>query len=188
MIVQLDPLRQCRHRLQVSALCLRRHRDHRDLDHPGRRCRRSTGQAQTRKIVTTANAQWLRPFQAEPYAIWNATTGATVTVTVYGTINAGAVPNNDDIWIEVEYLRIVGYAPWHHRHHHQGQSAGEQCGGGIGRLTLERRRQSARAGRRSSWWPRCPRRSPAWPDTSTCACAPPRRRTTYYIDPKIELT
>ena len=60
-----------------------------------------TGQAQSRKIVTTANAQWLRPFQAEPYAIWNATTGANVTVTVYGTINAGAVPNNDDIWMEV---------------------------------------------------------------------------------------
>jgi hypothetical protein len=63
-----------------------------------------TGQAQTRKIVTTANAQWLRPFEAEPYAIWNTVTGTTVTVTVYGTINAGAVPNNDDIWLEVEYL------------------------------------------------------------------------------------
>jgi hypothetical protein len=63
-----------------------------------------TGQAQSRKIVTTANAQWLRPFKAEPYAIWNPTTGANVTVTVYGTINAGALPNNDDIWLEVEYL------------------------------------------------------------------------------------
>lgn len=63
-----------------------------------------TGQAQTRKIVITANSQWLRPFLAEPYSIWNATTGANVTVTVYGTINAGAVPNNDDIWIEIEYL------------------------------------------------------------------------------------
>ena len=62
------------------------------------------GQAQARKIVTTTNAQWLRPFQAEPYAIWNTVTGATVTVTVYGTINAGAVPNNDDIWIEVCFL------------------------------------------------------------------------------------
>ena len=62
------------------------------------------GQAQSRKIVTSANAQWLRPFEAEPYAIWNTTTGANVTVTVYGTINAGAVPNNDDIWMEVEYL------------------------------------------------------------------------------------
>lgn len=63
-----------------------------------------TGQAQTRKLVTTANAQWLRPFKAEPYAISNAITGSNVTVTVYGTINAGAVPNNDDIWLEVEYL------------------------------------------------------------------------------------
>jgi hypothetical protein len=63
-----------------------------------------TGQAQSRKIVTTANSQWLRPFQAEPYAIWNSTIGANVTVTVCGTVNAGALPNNDDIWLEVEYL------------------------------------------------------------------------------------
>jgi hypothetical protein len=63
-----------------------------------------TGQAQSRKIVTTANAQWLRPFRAEPYAIWNARTAANVVVTVCGTINAGAVPNNDDIWMDVEYL------------------------------------------------------------------------------------
>jgi hypothetical protein len=63
-----------------------------------------TGQAQSRKIVTTANSQWLRPFKAEPYAIWNPTTGANVTVTVFGTINAGALPNNDDIWLEAEYL------------------------------------------------------------------------------------
>jgi hypothetical protein len=63
-----------------------------------------TGQAQSRKIVTTANSQWLRPFKAEPYAIWNPTTGANVTVTVYGTINAGALPLNDELWLEVEYL------------------------------------------------------------------------------------
>ena len=63
-----------------------------------------TGQQQSRKIVTTANSQWLRPFKAEPYAIWNAVTGANVTVTVCGTVNAGALPNNDDIWMDVEYL------------------------------------------------------------------------------------
>jgi hypothetical protein len=63
-----------------------------------------TGQAQSRKLVTTANSQWLRPFKAEPYAIWNPITAANVTVTVCGTINAGALPNNDDIWMEVEYL------------------------------------------------------------------------------------
>jgi hypothetical protein len=63
-----------------------------------------TGQAQSRKIVTTANSQWLRPFKAEPYAVWNSKIGATVMVTVYGTINAGALPNNDDIWLDLEYL------------------------------------------------------------------------------------
>ena len=63
-----------------------------------------TGQLQSRKIVTTANSHWLRPFKAEPYATWNPTTGATVTVTVCGTVNAGASPNNDDLWLEVEYL------------------------------------------------------------------------------------
>ena len=68
-----------------------------------------TGQAQSRKIVTTANSQWLRPFKAEPYAIWNPTTGANVTVTVCGTVNAGALPNNDDIWMEVEYLGSLSF-------------------------------------------------------------------------------
>ena len=68
----------------------------------------ANSQAQSRKIATAANVQWLRPFKAEPYAIWNPTTAANVTVTVYGTINAGALPNNDDIWIEVEYLGDSG--------------------------------------------------------------------------------
>jgi hypothetical protein len=68
-----------------------------------------TGQAQSRKIVTNnylsgTVPQWVRPFRAEPYAIWNPTVGADVTVTVYGTINAGALPNNDDIWMDVEYF------------------------------------------------------------------------------------
>src|SRR4249919_1290470 len=62
------------------------------------------GQLQSRKIVTTANAQWLRPFKAEPYAVWNAITAANVTVTVCGTINSASLPNNDDIWIELTYL------------------------------------------------------------------------------------
>lgn len=62
------------------------------------------GQLQSRKLITTTNAQWLRPFMAEPYAIWNPVTGANVTVTVCGTINAGALPFNDEIWLEIEYL------------------------------------------------------------------------------------
>ena len=60
-------------------------------------------QQQSRKIVTTANAQWLRPFQAEPYAAWNGVSGEDVTVTVYGGA-FGLLPNNDEIWMEVSYL------------------------------------------------------------------------------------
>lgn len=61
-------------------------------------------QAQSRKIVTSANAQWLRPFKCEPMAIYNSTVGSAVTATVCGTVNAGALPQNDDIWTEFEYL------------------------------------------------------------------------------------
>jgi hypothetical protein len=67
-----------------------------------------SGQAQSRKIVTAANAQWLLPFKAESYAIWNPTTGANVTVTVYGVAADDVVPNNDEIWIEAAYLSDSG--------------------------------------------------------------------------------
>ena len=63
-----------------------------------------TGQAQSRKIVTTANAQWLRPYKAEPLAIWNPTVGSPVTVTVCGTVQSSALPYTDELWMEVEYL------------------------------------------------------------------------------------
>jgi hypothetical protein len=67
------------------------------------------GQVQSRKIVTTANAQWLRPYAAQPLAAWNAATGSSKTVTVYGTVNAGALPNNDDIWLEVSGLTNASF-------------------------------------------------------------------------------
>jgi hypothetical protein len=56
------------------------------------------------KIITTANARWATPFECPPIAIWNTVDGSSVTVTVEGIWGGGAVPNNDDIWIEVEYL------------------------------------------------------------------------------------
>jgi hypothetical protein len=63
-----------------------------------------TGQAVARKLRTLTPVQWLKPFKAEPLLIWNGTTGANVTVTVYGAAVAGSLPNNDDIWFETEYL------------------------------------------------------------------------------------
>jgi hypothetical protein len=56
------------------------------------------------KIVTSAYSSWVSPFECTPSIIWNDTTGGNVTVTVYGIWGGGAVPNNDEIWIEVDYL------------------------------------------------------------------------------------
>lgn len=55
------------------------------------------------KIVTSSAAAWVHPFESMPMAIWNDTTAANRTVTVYGIWGGGAVPKNDDIWIEVTY-------------------------------------------------------------------------------------
>jgi hypothetical protein len=61
------------------------------------------------KIVTTANSEWVEPFECPPIAIWNETTGSAITVTVQGIWGGGAVPNNDEIWIDVEYLGTSGF-------------------------------------------------------------------------------
>lgn len=55
-------------------------------------------------ITTTANAKWLFPFEALPLVVFNGTTGATVTVDVRGVWNAAALPNNDEVWLDLEYL------------------------------------------------------------------------------------
>lgn len=60
------------------------------------------------KIVTTANSEWVKPFECPPRVIWNDTTGSR-TVTVYGIWGGGAVPLNDEIWFEVAYLGTSGF-------------------------------------------------------------------------------
>lgn len=60
------------------------------------------------KIVTTANSRWDMPFEAPVLAIWNDTTGSSKTATVQGIWGGGAVPNNDDIFLEIEYLGASG--------------------------------------------------------------------------------
>lgn len=62
------------------------------------------GSSVAMKIVTTANSKWQTPFISTPLAVHNTTTAANRTITVYGIWGGGAVPNNDDIWIEAEYL------------------------------------------------------------------------------------
>jgi hypothetical protein len=59
-------------------------------------------------LTTTANVQWLHPFESPPACIQNATTGSSCTTTLYGIVNAAAVPNDDQIWLECEYLGASG--------------------------------------------------------------------------------
>ena len=55
------------------------------------------------RLEGTANAKLIGPFESLPISIWNDTTGSR-TVTVQGIWDGGAVPNNNQIWMEVEYL------------------------------------------------------------------------------------
>ena len=67
-----------------------------------------TGTGVAWSIATTANAKFLYPFQAFTAAIQNSTTNSGVTVTMYGIWETAALPNNDQIWLECEYLGASG--------------------------------------------------------------------------------
>jgi hypothetical protein len=56
------------------------------------------------KLVGTANARFQNPLTSTPIVINNTTTGADVTVTVYGIWAGVAVPTNKEVWMEVGYL------------------------------------------------------------------------------------
>jgi hypothetical protein len=56
------------------------------------------------KLVTSANASLGAPMQSFQIARWNALTGNNRTVTIHGIVNAATVPNNDEVWIDVDYL------------------------------------------------------------------------------------
>lgn len=60
------------------------------------------------KLVTGSNCQFIMPMRTTPISVWNEDTGGTKTITVEGIWGGGAVPDNDDIWIEVEYLGDSG--------------------------------------------------------------------------------
>jgi hypothetical protein len=56
------------------------------------------------KIVTAVNAAWQFAFNDNPIGIWNEVVGSTITITLFGIWGGGAVPNNDDFWIDADYL------------------------------------------------------------------------------------
>jgi hypothetical protein len=64
-------------------------------------------QPQSRKVVTNTNCSWLAPFAGTPIIVW-VDSIASVTVTMYGVWGGGAVPNDDDCWIDVDYLSASG--------------------------------------------------------------------------------
>lgn len=59
------------------------------------------------KVVTTANSKWQAPCELYPITIWNETVGSSITLTV--ECIASAVLNNDDIWMDIEYLGTSGF-------------------------------------------------------------------------------
>jgi hypothetical protein len=55
------------------------------------------------KIVTGSYVgSWPFPFECPPIAAFNDTTGASRTLTIEGT--GSAIPNDDEVWVEVDYL------------------------------------------------------------------------------------
>jgi hypothetical protein len=70
------------------------------------------GTAFSKKIVTTANAKVIDAFESFPMSVVNTRVGSTRTVTVYGVwdspYGANDPPEEQDIWIEVEYPQDSG--------------------------------------------------------------------------------
>jgi hypothetical protein len=141
-----------------------------------------TNQRQSRKIVTTANPQWQRPFFAEPYAIWNATVGKPVSITVLGAVPDDVVPNNDDIWLEIEYMG----------------STASPLGTTINTTKADFFAPSAPLASDASVWSNAPDIWSAFKMTATLSSPPPglpgyihvrvraaKPNTTYYVDPQV---
>lgn len=56
------------------------------------------------KLVTTANVVFVKPFISLLIDQWNTTTGNTVNAYIRGIWNSASLPNNDQVWIETQYL------------------------------------------------------------------------------------
>lgn len=60
------------------------------------------------KVVTTSACKWQFPFEFVPITIWNEDVGSPLNITIEGIWGGGAVPDNDEIWMVVEYLGTSG--------------------------------------------------------------------------------
>ena len=59
------------------------------------------------KVITTANSERIYPFECFPIFAWNDSTGSALTVTV--ECRGAAIPNIDEVWMDVEYLGTSGF-------------------------------------------------------------------------------
>lgn len=62
----------------------------------------------SRRMVSTANTRFERPLCLDWIAIWNDTTGSSKTATIE-IVNDGTTLQDDEVWIEVDYLGTSGY-------------------------------------------------------------------------------
>ena len=61
------------------------------------------------RMVTSANSKLYSPLSSPVIAQWNDTTGASKTITVSLIHDGTAALNDDEVWIEVEYLGTAGF-------------------------------------------------------------------------------
>lgn len=59
------------------------------------------------KVITTTSAKWGHPFECFEMGIWNTAVGSSKTATVE-IVNDGTTLQDDDIWMDVEYLGTSG--------------------------------------------------------------------------------
>jgi hypothetical protein len=60
------------------------------------------------KMVSNANAQWAFPLESFPIVAWNNNSGGSKTATVEILTDSSSQLNNDDVWLELEYLADSG--------------------------------------------------------------------------------
>jgi len=56
------------------------------------------------QISTLTSCSWGIPLRSMPISIWNSILSTNRIVTLYGIWNSASLPNNDQIWIDTEYL------------------------------------------------------------------------------------
>jgi hypothetical protein len=129
------------------------------------------------KVITTANSERIYPFECFPISIWNETVGSSVTVTV--ECRGAAIPNLDEMWMDVEFLGTSGFP----------QGNFSTTGHANLLLTGTANTSSSESwGGSTSSFKLVASITPQEKGPITCYVKVAKASSTYYIDPKITLT